>query len=335
MTEKELRESLNDYLPTAGLPENRREALLRTIRADGKPAAVPLHLKGENEMSKYGKFRVSLVLAAVLLLSFTIALAAGMSGFVNYKGEPVEPQNMVSATPMPENAQQTPETALEDELMALFTAVLNDKRLNPDDQLTILSMQDSADSATTSVSEARISLSSLEELAALWEGVPLPEIPEGFTFFTGSAHLSCAGDSAYEPAGQESTPEGVTLTHYTIPQGKAVVTSCAIYLKDAEGRYISCLMRLMHDGENVFFTVNEENSLKTAAVSGMNEALLITSPNGNALHMNGALDAPVEVWYSDPYMWEKGMKTAVYDKVRIDVQSPYLSAEELLTMFGE
>lgn len=334
MTEKELRKSLNDYLPDAGLPEKRREALLAKIRAEEKTAAAPLHLKGEDEMRKSGKFRVTLVLAAALLLSFTMALAAGMSGFVNYKGEPVERQNMVSATPMPANSQQIPEVDLEAEkLAALFTAVLNDKKLNPDDRLTILSMQDSADSATTSVSEVCMTLHSLEELAALWEGVPMPEIPEGFTFFTGTAHLSCAGDSAYEPAGQETTPEGVTLTYYTIPEGKSVVTSCSIYLKDAEGRYISCLMQLMQGGENVFFDVKEEDTLKTAVVPRMDEALIITSPGGAALHMNGALDAPVEVWHSDPYMWENGMTTATYDKVRIDVQSPYLSSEGLLNMF--
>ena len=69
MTEKQLRESLKDYLPAAGLPENRREALLAQIRADGAPASAPLHQKGENDMTRYGKLRVSLVLAMAYYFS--------------------------------------------------------------------------------------------------------------------------------------------------------------------------------------------------------------------------------------------------------------------------
>lgn len=333
MTEKQLRESLNEYLPAAGLPEKGREALLAAIRTEGPPAA-PLHQKGDNEMSGYGKFRVTLVLAAVLLLSLTIALAAGLSGYVNYRGEPVTRQNMASATPMPAKPLQTAEAGTEaEEIAALFTSALNDKRLNPDDRLTILNWQESADSATSSLSEAQIPLTSMEELAAIWEGVPLPVLPEGYAFFGGNAYLSCAGDSAYEPDGQETTAEGIVLTRYRIPEGKSVVTSSAVYFKDAQGRYISCLMQLMDEGEDVFFKVNEENTMKPAAVPGMEEALLIASPGGNALHMSCTLNAPVEVWHCDPYMWENGMSTVTCDRVRIDVQSPSLSAEELLTMF--
>lgn len=333
MTEKQLRESLKDYLPAAGLPENRREALLAQIRADGTPASAPLHQKGENDMTRYGKLRVSLVLAMVLLLSLTIALAAGMSGFVNFRGEPVEQPHMVSATPMPEQQASGAEPEGE-KLAAMFTAVLNDMRLNPDDRLTILNWQDDADSASSSVSEVCIALRSMDDLAEFWDGVPMPAIPDGFAFFTGNAYLSCAGDSAFEPAGQETTPDGIALTYYSIPDGKAVATSCVIYLKDAQGRYVSCMMRLMHDDEDVFFKVGEENGVLTAVIPGMDEALLIASPGGNALHMSCTLEAPAEVWHTDPYMWENGMTTATYDKVRIDVQSPDLSAEELLSMFG-
>ena len=136
MTEKQLREGLQDYLASAGLPDKRREALLAAVRAE----APPPPMKGEPNMFRPNKFRTALIAAAIVtLLTFTVALAAGFSGFVNIRGEKMDMSGMLMARPTPE---PSPLTAT-DEPETDYFALVNDILLNaPTEYLVTASYQE-------------------------------------------------------------------------------------------------------------------------------------------------------------------------------------------------
>lgn len=322
MTEKELRKSLNDYLPAAGLLENRREALLAQVRAEGRPAAAPLHLKGENEMSRYGKFRVALVLAAVLLLSVTIAVATGMSGFVNFKGQPVDDPELIYPTIIPTSTPRPGELSDEAWREIVYQATNTAWEYKVDVEY------ETKYGGKGTGRNVQLHVQSLEEMGSLLdERLPLPEIPEGYTFLSGYVSMDCDADSAYELVHEETIQESVVIRHYAIPEGEAIPTSYDLTLRNDAGDTIHCIVQLWSYGE-YYFDVAEEDVVRTPAVPGMDDALLLIKPDMTELTMRRGLDEPV-------YVLSETWFTSVFQVTEFYVESATTPADVLLSMFGE
>lgn len=322
MTEKELRKSLNDYLPAAGLPENRREALLAQIRAEGQSAAAPLHRKGDNEMTRYGKFRVALVLAAVLLLSMTIAVAAGMSGFVNFKGQPVDDPELIYPTIIPTS---TPRPG---EMTADAWHEIVEQATNTAWEYKVSVEYETKYGGKGTGRNVQRHVQSLEEMdALLGDRLELPDIPEGYAFLSGYVSMDCDADSAYELVHEETPAEGVVIRHYAIPEGEEIPTSYVLTLRNDAGDTIRCIVQMWNDAD-IYFDVAEEDVVRTPAVPGMDDALLLIKPDKTELTMRRGLDEPVyvlsEIWF-----------TSVFEVMEFYVESETAPADVLLSMFGE
>lgn len=291
MTEKQLRESLRDYLAPAGLPDSRREALLARIHAEEAPAPA----KGEPNMFRLNKFRTVLVVAAIVtVLSFTVALAAGLSGYVNIKGEPVEAPTYIGHYPDP-----TPVTSPDDPRVVM-ERLINE---SPDDVLTIVSYLHSGGRDNDN-SPVRVELSSIEQLAEyLPEGIPLPRIPEGFSFLSGHAILICAGDSDYEQVDKGTYNNGVSFYQYRIPEGKAVINGASIMLWDGQpgGQALGLLIAL-NAGTYGTFPVEEGDAMEILTLPGMDDALYLHHPDTgiHSVYARVLLDPPLMAW-PNPY----------------------------------
>lgn len=315
MTEKELREGLKSYLDPAGLPDSRKEALLRQIRA----ASPPANEKGETAMFRPNKFRTVLVLAAIVtVLSFTVALAAGLSGYVNIKGERVDMPDIVMAEPTAEPPHLTPTEEPELDYSALTDNILQSA---PEEYLVVTSYVE-GESTHGSGRDLRITVETYEQLAQLVgdESLMLP-IPEGFEFRPGSATLSCPADSAFELVSEEITPEGITVRMYSIPEGEAVVSSYNYNLRNANGNFLGVLMDLSMSEATYLYHVSEEDVAETIALPGMEDALLITRPDEAEVYARRPLVQPIGLWTNSHLLWESEHAIDTYDTVTFNIYS--------------
>lgn len=298
MTEQELRKSLNEYLSPAGLPDSRKQALLDQIRSEAAPAPE----KGEPNMFRPNKFRtVMLVAAIVTLLSFTVALAAGLSGYVNMKGEPVPDPNelypQISPTPEP-SATTTPSEEIN------YFALADEIILNaPEEYMVTVHYEENGTSHGRGRSKMLI-VESYEELAAMVnDDSRMLSIPEGWEFRSGYVILSCPEGSAYELVSEETTPKGLTVRMYDLPKDKAVVSRYGYSLWDQNHNIIHVIMSLEVACAERYFPVEEGDTVETLTLPGMDEALLISDPDDIILTARRTLEEPVrlrEVWQNSP-----------------------------------
>lgn len=328
MTEKELRDSLKSYLTPAGLPDSRREELLRTIRASSPPA----HEKGEPIMFRPNKFRTALVLAAIVtVLSFTVALAAGLSGYVNYNGESVDAHGNPLPTPMPTILPTEDKSATQRDLDNLAQAILN---ISPADQLTHVSYTHNGASSGFTRTPA-IHVDTLEELFALFPAeLPTIKIPEGFAANGGSAYLLCDCDSSYELVSEETTDDGLTIRRWAIPEGEEKAEHLSFILRDAEENDISVSIYLGMGGSH-YFGVDDAETVTTPDIPGMDDAILIVKPYAAELTMRRALETPVLLQGMHTLFGARGESTDTYPEMSIHVYSRTVPADVLLSMFAE
>ncbi|MGN0754121.1 MAG: hypothetical protein ACI4ME_06645 [Aristaeellaceae bacterium] len=320
MTEKQLREQLQAYLAPADLPASRKEALLHQISAD------PAKERGEPDMFRPNKFRTILVIAAIVtLLSLTVALAAGLSGYVDYRGKPVEKPQMLSTTPVP------PENCLTE---AQFDGIVN-KMLNSksDEQFVSVYYElGNTEWGATLPSTKRIT--SLEAVADLvGQSMRLPAVPEGFSLRHASVTLLCDAEHDYELVSEEVMANGVVIRRYIIPEGGAVVMSYSITLKNEAGDVIYCCASLLSPMDRRF-RVTEADTVQTPAVPGMDEALLIAGDEGTHLYLRHTLEAPIKLCtgFSDTWDW---FPYDTYTTVDYSVASTTVPADVLLSVFAQ
>lgn len=327
MTEKELRESLKSYLDPAGLPDSRKEALLRQIRASSPPA----NEKGETAMFRPNKFRTALVLAAIVtVLSFTVALAAGLSGYVNFKGESVDALGNPLPTPMPSALQTEDESiAARRDMDALAQKILN---LSPADQLTCVSYAHNGGHAG-STRTPMTHVDTLEELFALFPAeLPALNIPEGFTTNGGTAYLLCDGDSSYEFISEETTEDGLTVQRWCIPEGEEKAEHLSLIFSDAAENDISISINL-EMSPNHYFSLDGAESVAYPEIPGMDDAILIVKPDNSRLTMRRTLDTPVVLQDTHVLSGARGESTTAYSYVTIQLYSRTVPADVLLSIF--
>lgn len=331
MTEKQLRESLNEYLSSAGLPDSRKQALLACIRNEAAPAPE----KGEPNMFRPNKFRTALIAAVIVtILTFTVAVAASYTGFVNFKGQPVDDPMMAMPTPIPTNTPRPGELSVD-----VFNEIASlEMNAHPEYMIDVIYSSPDIISkryAERSASHDKlVTVRSMEEAAALVGDVlELPRIPEGFSFHHGYVTLSCAADSAYELVSEKTTPEGVIVRLYDIPEGKAVPTCVHLTLKNDAGDLIDCIVDLAQNG-SIYFDVTEQDVVQTPDVPGMKDVIVITGADRTRLDMRRKLDEPIYVLYSWS-SYEPDFLTYFYDMVEYRAESETVPADVLLSLFAK
>lgn len=266
-------------------------------------------------MFRPNKFRTALVLAAIVtVLSFTVALAAGLSGFINIKGEIVDMPDMMMAKP---TAKPPHVTATEEpDYFTLTDGIL---RSAPEEYLVRTTYVE-GETTHGSGRPIRITVETYEQLAQLvGDDSLLLRIPEGFEFCPGYVTLSCPEDSAYELVSEETTPEGITVSMYRIPEGKAVVSSYGYNIRSADGNVLGIQMDLSMREAVSLYHVNEEDTAETISLPGMEDALIITRPDNIELFARRPLEAPIGLWMNSRNSWEGDHAIDTYDMVTFNI----------------
>ncbi len=328
MTEKELRDSLQTHLAPADLPDHQKQALLVAIRKEAAPAPE----KGDTNMFRPSKFRTALVAALIVtLLSATIAVAAGFSGYVNFKGESVDHSGRPIPTPLPPALQPSEDEFIADQrdMIALAMEIID---ASPRDQLTYVSFDHNGGNSS-STSTPMVHVDTLEELFALFPAeLPMPKIPEGFTVNGGSAYLLCDSDSFYEKLGEETTEEGLTIQRWRIPEGEEKAEHLHFVLGDENERDISVSINLQRN-TNHFFGVDGAESVTNPDIPGMDDTLLIIWPDRVDLTMRCALEKPVVLQGTHTLFGAHGESTNSYPYVTISLYSRTVPADVLLPIY--
>ena len=313
MTEQELRKSLQTHLATADLPDSRKQALLANLRAEAPPA----HAKGDTPMFRPNKFRTVLIAALIVtLLSATVGIAATFSGYVNINGEEV-------SAPKP--------VEIPEEIERLSQRKFDYLTSSPTDQLTHVFYGDvSIDPGEMGGPAMRVA--SLEELAALFpEEIILPTTPEDFRFTFGNVNFDCAADSNYVLVRNETTPEGLTIHGYEIPEGKRVATLASYNLKSDNGGFI--IVRVMlFTGAQAIYNVEDAERYITPNIPSMDDAILIVKPDITTLNMRRKLDQPVSVVDITPGKLGKDKEIRQYHYQGIVITSSTVPTDVLLSM---
>ena len=283
--------------------------------------------------------RATLIIAAVIVLAMATALAAGLSGGgrVNWLGEvQQESENAASstATPMPTAEPQV--SAEPDEIDPSFYELLD---YSKDRELIVLS---TARNYTWSSRIQRIS--TMEDFNTLMEDAsdfPLPaKIPDGYVFDKGYVQYGCLPQGEYVLTSQTVHPEGFTESHYTVDPSMDFVYAYDLSFRtedDQDHIYIHAFMTPSSDPHQYEFSIDEGQVAHVVQVAGMENALIIDSPNNGFVKSNLVMRKKMSGPQDNLQFtgMDREPMTETYDEYQIDIGATQLTETELIGLFAK
>lgn len=165
-------------------------------------------------------------------------------------------------------------------------------------------------------------------------------MPDNMVKFIGIARMECRAGGNYRliDKGQDGP---VTYERYTLDDADSVITEYELIISVPGREDINIRGCLSNDGPDdipVPFYIPENGSAEKVSVSGMPQALLVTSPDPeerDALYMSRALDASVTV-RKHPYYGtkENTSDTYTYSAELLKVYACGLDREEMIRFFA-
>ena len=291
--------------------------------------------KGEEPIMKK-KLSVSLIVALAVLLALTAtALAAGMGAFrgtVGWNGEVIDEEKYAEVTPTGEPLPTpAPENGDEDgDIAALVAEAVDDE-----DSMYLLATMITEEDGTVaprSYTQASADTGDYDRFLELMEGadgLPLPPAaPEGYTFTGATVFWQCAAGGSYTLIGRQELDEGVYLDRY-LPE-PMFVEGYYIEYRAADGRYVSCDVRMYPDLDDMEFGIWDDQAYEALEVPGMDDALAVSSEGYSYVVMRKALPEPVEY---EEFSLGEGEEQGVLEDVLVDVSSNALTPQELIAFW--
>ncbi len=320
MRKEEAQEALNRSL--SGLREDPRLAQ-RVIASE----------KGEFKVRKVS--RAAIISATVVLLAMATALAAGLSGRVNWLGEiKSDPFFMPSATPMPTAAPET--AAVAAEIDDSFYGLLD---YSDDRDLIVISV-----SGNGAASTRKQMIGSMDDFKALMETAeadfPIPvRFPEGYVLKKGYVEFGCLPEGEYALASRTVHPEGFTESHYTVDPAMDFIRAYYLTFIPVGGSddtgYVSVhvFMAPPSDPREYSFGIGEDQTARAVQAEGMEHALMIEGDRVRHLAMRKAMSSP----QTDLFLIgaDADLSRETYTEYEIDVSATALTEDELLKMFAK
>ena len=289
--------------------------------------------KGEFKVKKIS--RATIIIAAVIVLAMATALAAGLSGRVNWLGETKTDSELEpSATPIPiVEPEKSEDTG---EIDPHFYDLLDYAK---DREQIILSTENEG------ASSSRIQMiNSIDEFNALVNGesdFPLPgKIPDGYVFEKGIVEFGCLPDGQYILTSETVHPEGFTEQHYAVDPSKDFVRAYNLIFRDEshigdDGErhvQVSVHMTTYTDPHDFTYGIFENDTAQVVQIEGMDNALLITSDEREQLVMKKMMSEP----QSDLLLLPNYEQiTETYCEYRIEVFGTELTNEDLIGVFAK
>ena len=316
MTEREFRDALKRSVGQTGLsPERQRQVLA----GRGREERVV-------RMSSKMKLGLALALVLAVMLGVTGAVASGLGG-VDWNGKPVD---------LPAPGGYLADTEEGARIQELFNAP--------------------ADAMITSVVDLNVSrigvvggilgngcnffASSLEEMQAWVEAdgtLQWPAyIPDGYSLKLGRVGYSCGTSGALVFVSQEKTDDNYLVTTYEIPEEHRFVSNYFMRLHSEDGKEMTINVCMdMEASESDVFTAGDDSTVQLLEIPGMENAMLIHTPEQSTLALRQMLDEPkCRYWMNVYHKGSASEEEDVFKWLIIKVTAPPMDGEALLSLFG-
>lgn len=286
--------------------------------------------EGENNMKKKTKFSVSLVLAMIAVLGvMAIAVAAGMSGFMNWQGEfvPEEQSNMVQPVPTPTPEMQEEARLSIDELLALGEAA----------KYEIVHVEENGSGSWNGMYSEIESLEAFYQALEQADYLPVPQmIPEGYAFANGRFLYRCRQGGAYQLLSEEKPFEGVTVSRYGLNEADRMISGYDLTFRDSDAdyHYLSIYVSLVGavDPTDYAVGVNEDQTAQMLSIPGYDSAISVAGERSCHLSLRRVLPESIAYQYYD---FAAINEEHSFEEVHVDVSAPLLTPEVLTEIFAE
>jgi len=324
MTEQQFQERLKNAIDNtlSGLPEN--PFLYQRIEA--------VNQEGENDLNKRFIPKTVIVMAAIILITLTTALASGLFGNVNwfgevipdqYQGQTLEPHT--TPTPHPDDGPTVSLFDLTQEILL--------KRAEGE----LVYAQEEHSGSWMGMTKDIQSMAEFHAAMKNTEVLPLPvAIPEGYEFVEGTIWYDCKADGQYQLLSTETPAEGLIVKRYTVDEGMKLVRSYDLLFRrnDDAHDYLSIYAALEYatDPLEHSFGLNPDQDSRVVSVEGMDNALAIFSDSHTSLSMRRVLETPVLFLEFQP---DDHHVIDTYAEVHVSIHARQIPVDALCSIFTE
>lgn len=315
MTEREFRDALKRSIGQIGLSPERQ---LQVLAGCGRE---------EHTVRMSSKMKTSLAwaLALAVILGVTGAVASGLGG-VDWNGKPVD-------IPAPGYLADTEEGA---RVQALYNAT--EKSL----VTTVIDLDVSRSGGVGGMlgTSSNSFASTLEEMRAWVEAdgaLQWPAyIPAGYSLKLGRVGYSCGTSGALVFVSRETTDDNYLVTTYEIPVEHRFMSDYFMRLQSADGKEMTISVRLdMGASEDDVFTAGDDSTVQMLEIPGMENAMLIHTPEQSTLALRQKLDEPKCSYWMNVYNKScTSEEKEVFNRLVIKVTAPPMDGTDLLAIFG-
>ena len=322
MTEQQFREQLKNAVDNtlSGLPQN--SFLYQRVEAAAS--------EGDNNLNKRIIPKTVIIMAAILLITLTTALASGLFGNVNwfgevipdqYQGQTLEPHT--TPTPHPDDGPTVSLFDLTQEIL-----------LNRAEGELVIAQEEHSGSWMGMTKDIQ---SMAEFYAAMKNVEPLPlpaTIPEGYEFVEGTIWYDCKPEGTYRLLSAETPAEGLTVKRYTVDEGMELIRCYDLLFRrnDDAHDYLSIYATLEYatDPLEHSFGLNPDQESLAVSVEGMDNALAIFSDSHTSLSMRRVLETPVAFLDFQP---DDQHVIDTYAEVHVSIHARQLPVDALCSIF--
>lgn len=289
--------------------------------------------KGEKKM-KYAVPKGIVIALIVILCMGTVAVAASVyGGTTNWNGDIIYDEQPENAYPTMAPQELEAEIDRSVRISNWVAEMENDGEL-----LAIYEMQEDGEFYPSTNNSLKRTAKDMESFKALLKEayyLPLPNfIPDGYEFVQGVVMYTCREGGEWRLANQMELEKGVKAEWYQLDAEDAVINGYELLFRSSpeDYHYLSIYVGLSElvDVSEQSFGFIEGQTVQIVDVSGMDNALAITSENNCSLSMRRVLEEPIRVQrFHD---WER-QEISEYAEVQVDVRAPMLDVDTLVRMF--
>lgn len=319
MTENEFRDALKQQIGQSGLSSDRQTQVLARMKGE------------ERKVRTTNKMKTCLVLAALVVLGTTVAVASCTMG-INWAGEKVEvlPLTLVQRSDL--------ELAMErfvDEAREVGESVYV-WQIQEDGQKPLAWFEGGSNAYAGSIEELQAWIASAEWL-------PWPEwLPEGYTMDIGRVGFACKWPGGHVLRQRDTFEDAYEVVWIAIPEEYRFVYNYTLRLENETGEVLYISASMGKRGSEKILRIPDGATAERISVADMSDALLVEAKDSKELVARRYLGRTLQYTQFYVFRIQQGDQLRlseqmnVYDSLALQVQTtdPDLTADDLLSVFG-
>ena len=284
--------------------------------------------RGETKVRKISG--AALAATIILVLTMASALAAGITGLwktVNWFGEVIEAEEVIPSDTVIPLTQADNEPA---DIDAVLREALKKRAAR---EHIAVAFNDGVHYAAMSQDVG--SMEDFTLLMAEAPDFPLPQsVPDGYAFTTGHIEYGCLSDGEYILTAQETTGEGITVSHYVVDESKQCILGYSLSFSgenEDDNISISAHVMPLHDPHDDIIGVADDQTSRTMEIEGMENSLGIDSDGIHFLFMRKLMSEPLSALiFGSQANWVE-----TYGEYQIRLSAANITAFDLAKVFAE